>query len=204
MFWFCHKKRIRVSATTYFVSFAASILQCESCSVEFASTKELITHLETHDIHILSLHNCACQGDDSKLEKLVRCTDDLTKRCRSHFISNPASAINVGYSPLHCVVMNKFHKCVLKLLRWGANPNLQDESGSTPLHLAADRGMWKTALLLLKYGGNFFLPNNKGQTAFDLADPLTKREILECMFVFESKLDKLLHFLSHYAFAFCI
>lgn len=187
----------------FFVSVAASIpLWCESCSLEFASTRELITHLETYDIHISSLHNCACQGDDSKLEQLVRSTDDLTKRCRSHFISNPASASNVGYSPLHCVVMNDFYLCVIKLLKWGADPNLQDESGSTPLHLAAERGIWKIALLLLKYGGNFFLPNNKGQTAFDMANALTKREILESIFVYESKLDKLLHSLPHFTFIF--
>ena len=157
---------------------------CGSCSISFGSAIELVDHLET-GIHIASLHNCACQGMVSGLREHIINEDGLSQRCSSHYSQH--SLKHMGYSPLHCATMNDFVPCVLKLLKWGANANLPDESGCTPLHLAMVRGNIKVIMALLRYGGNLFQTDHEDKTPFDMADVGTKYNVLMKLFYFEGR-----------------
>jgi len=43
-----------------------------------------------------------------------------------------------SYTPLHYAALSRQHAVVEVLLRWGADPFIQDRNGNTPLHLAAE------------------------------------------------------------------
>ena len=121
----------------------------------------------------------------SLLRKYLSDKKELDKRCRSHF--SKFSLQHMGYSPLHCATMNGFHLCVIKLLKWGANANLQDEMGCSSLHHAMLKGDIKIIMTLLRHGGNLFLMNKNNATPFDTASMSTKYEILLKLFYFEGK-----------------
>ena len=159
--------------------------QCSPCSIPFSTISELIDHLEVSDIHKLSFHNCACQGMASKLRSCLTNPDVLHQRCVSHF--SEASLEHMGYSPLHCTIMNGFLSCTIKLLKWGANPNLQDEQGYTPLHVAMVKGDISFIMALLRHGGNLFQVDSKNRTPFDIAEYCTKYTVLMKLFCFEGE-----------------
>ena len=168
---------------------------CGPCSVTFDTVGELIDHLDTYDIHTKSLHNFACQGISSELRKYLFGLDSLNQRCQSH--RSEYSLAHMGYSPLHCATMNGFFLCAVKLLKWGANPNLQDEIGSTPLHLAMAKGNVKIIMRLLRHGGDLFRKDHAGKSPFDLANAATNLKVLMNLFYFEGmSINNLLSFCS--------
>ena len=156
---------------------------CSPCNVIFDTVAELIDHLDTGDIHAPSLHNCACQGLSSELRKYLHSLDALHQRCQSHF--SKSSLLDVGWSPLHCATMNGHSMCVMKLLKWGANPNLQDEFGCTPLHLAMARGNIKIIMQLLRHGGNLLQEDLDGKSPLYMGNMATNLKFLMSLLYFE-------------------
>jgi ankyrin repeat protein len=73
-----------------------------------------------------------------------------------------------GMSALHWGVRGSVW-CVRRLLRTGADPNLQDAKGRTPLHIAAAAGVAYVAQHLLRGGADASLRDCAGQTAADAA-----------------------------------
>uniref|UniRef100_A0A336KKD9 CSON012202 protein n=1 Tax=Culicoides sonorensis TaxID=179676 RepID=A0A336KKD9_CULSO len=59
-------------------------------------------------------------------------------------------------------------RCVLMLLKSGANPNIVTEDGESPLHVAAKYGNDETLDLLLEDGGDALLQSHVGETPLHL------------------------------------
>ena len=161
--------------------------ECLSCELKLLRKEDYVNHLRTADIHTSSLQNHVCQGDRNP-SRACRNAEDLNRQCMSHSSLSPTETQeNIGFSPLHCTVLNGFRDCAKALLSWGAYPDVKDTLGWTPMHIAASKGYIKIILLLLGHNGNLFELNNNKDTPYDVASFKTKHAILERIFYFEGK-----------------
>lgn len=75
---------------------------------------------------------------------------------------------NDGRRALHWAVL-AFGDVEKKLIKAGAELNVQDREGNTPLLIACRYGNEKVVRYLIKSGADITLKNNKGETAMDIA-----------------------------------
>ena len=68
-----------------------------------------------------------------------------------------------GRSPLHLTTERGDKEATEKLLKHGANPNVQDARGNSPLHIACQKKDIQTATCILKYNGRL-LTNRDNET----------------------------------------
>jgi len=64
---------------------------------------------------------------------------------------------------------NNYKKIIIKLLEYGAYPNVQDEFGWSPLILASRYGSKDIIKILLKSGSNINLANKYGENVFSFS-----------------------------------
>lgn len=81
-----------------------------------------------------------------------------------------------GYTALYWTVFSNHTEIVHKLLRKGADVNLQNRYHWTPLHAAAQEGNTDIIEDLLQDGADASILNSKGQTALDVALIFSKEE----------------------------
>lgn len=74
-----------------------------------------------------------------------------------------------GYTALQWAVHSSQPKAVEKLLRFGADPNMQHKSGNTALQWAAHDGKVEIAKMLLAAGSDVTMENHGGYTARESA-----------------------------------
>ena len=71
-------------------------------------------------------------------------------------------------APLHCACNAENLEMVQMLLKYGANPNMQDRKGSTPLHVLVAKPETEQTLALMRllqdYGADGKLRNARGQS----------------------------------------
>lgn len=87
---------------------------------------------------------------------------------------------NDGKRPLHLAVLGlgDAHK---KLVKLGAELDVQDNEGNTPLLAVLKRGSEKNARYLIKSGADISLQNNRGDTAMSLAAERGFSDVLELL-----------------------
>lgn len=98
--------------------------------------------VESKEIENYSLLTCMCASDSKEIVDL--------------FIENGAD-INLttsGITDLMYACMRNDVNVVEALLKYGADPNIEDDCGQTALHMACSNGNRKNVELLLKYGAN--------------------------------------------------
>ena len=73
---------------------------------------------------------------------------------------------NGGNTALHyiCCSQRKSVAIMRTLLKYGADPNIQNSNGNTPLHLCANRRLPKLIQLLVEYNADVNIQNNFGET----------------------------------------
>ena len=73
---------------------------------------------------------------------------------------------NGGNTALHyiCCSQTKSVSIMRTLLKYGADPNIQNSNGNTPLHLCANRRLTKLIQLLIEYSADVNIQNNFGET----------------------------------------
>jgi len=75
----------------------------------------------------------------------------------------------LGRSPLHYAVIDlpieEHSKAIHKLVKEGANPNLQDKNGWTPLHFSAQKNSYEGTNALLENGAEIDTVDSHGNTA---------------------------------------
>lgn len=69
-----------------------------------------------------------------------------------------------GRTALHYAIESCGFTLVEKILFYGADPNIKDDSGNTALHYAAKSGYEEDIMILLKNNANINLTNNIGET----------------------------------------
>lgn len=74
----------------------------------------------------------------------------------------------------------------LRLIAYGANPDLADNDGDTPLMYAARYGKVHIAAELIRVGADAGRKNNKGQTAEDIASEENNQEMLDLLVSFKN------------------
>jgi len=83
---------------------------------------------------------------------------------------NQASNNAFKVAPLHSSCAVSDYATTDMLLRYGANPNVQQQAGYTPLHEAAQNGKTELAKLLIDHGADVNALTESGQTPVALAD----------------------------------
>ncbi len=92
------------------------------------------------------------------------------------FAGHYTAGVLQGLPPLFLAAAERNAATVRLLLKFGANPNLQDGEGSTPLHLSAsvEFQSWECAVALIEHGAKVRLSNRYGTTPADLSPDLIK------------------------------
>ena len=122
------------------------------------------------------LHRAAGEGDAVELQRLLEEGHDPD--ARGSLGCWLRGAYQSGRTPLHLAAKGDHLTCIRLLLRYGGDPNAQDDDGYTPLHYLCqvyspgpDEGgrMWQCAISLLGFGANPRLKTEGGHTPLDLA-----------------------------------
>jgi hypothetical protein len=98
---------------------------------------------------------------------------DLSRGLQNHvfsFTNNYSLDELIALPPLFLAVANGNLVILRLLLKYSADPNLQDQHGCTPLHLAACKAFesWECARILIEYGGKVKIRNKYGVAPCDL------------------------------------
>lgn len=104
----------------------------------------------------------AINDGDSELEHLGMAIIRLLLEAGDSPNNDYAIAIYSG--PLHYACREGYLQLVEVLLRYGANPNMEDVDMLTPLHFAAQSNQTDCAALLIKYGAIVDAPDIAGWT----------------------------------------
>uniref|UniRef100_A0AC34FS72 Uncharacterized protein n=2 Tax=Panagrolaimus sp. ES5 TaxID=591445 RepID=A0AC34FS72_9BILA len=86
-----------------------------------------------------------------------------------------------GSTFLHAAAANGYYDVVAFLLRVGVQPDLKDNEGWTSLHAAAHWNQTDIIELLCDYGAMVELKTFAGETAFDLAEDVGTRAVIQTM-----------------------
>jgi len=122
------------------------------------------------------LHRAAGEGDAVELQRLLE--EGRDPDARGSLGCWLRGAYQSSRTPLHLAAKGDHLTCIRLLLRYGGDPNAQDDDGYTPLHYLCqvyrpdpDEGgrMWRCAVSLLEFGANPRLKTEGGHTPLDLA-----------------------------------
>ncbi len=97
------------------------------------------------------LHQAIYNGNEQKISKLIS-KENITKRSKA------------GITPLHLAVKMRQQDTVEKLIKAGADVDVQDNIGQTPLHYALGQRLNKIAKILIKHDADMDLANKYGIT----------------------------------------
>uniref|UniRef100_A0A914Z6R5 Protein phosphatase 1 regulatory subunit 16A n=1 Tax=Panagrolaimus superbus TaxID=310955 RepID=A0A914Z6R5_9BILA len=86
-----------------------------------------------------------------------------------------------GSTFLHAAAANGYYDVVAFLLRVGVQPDLKDNEGWTSLHAAAHWNQTDIIELLCDYGASVELKTFASETAFDLAEDVGTRAVIQTM-----------------------
>lgn len=105
---------------------------------------------------------CAIDGEDAELEQLGMAIVRLLLQAGDSPNNDYAIALYSG--PLHYTCREGYLQLAELLLRYGADPNMEDADMQTPLHFAAKNNQLECAALLIKYGAIVDAPDIAGWT----------------------------------------
>jgi protein phosphatase 1 regulatory subunit 16A len=86
-----------------------------------------------------------------------------------------------GSTYLHAAAANGYYDVVAFLLRIGVSPDLKDNEGWTPLHAAAHWNQPDIIELLCEYSAGIGLTTFTGETAFELAEDMSTKAVIQAM-----------------------
>ncbi len=94
------------------------------------------------------------------------CSEALDKMIGQEFkINDPVHS--KGWAALHLTAQYCQPEIAEKLLRWGADPDVEDSNGNTPLFYSTQRECHAVNMLLKTYEANISAKNKKGETPKD-------------------------------------
>lgn len=73
------------------------------------------------------------------------------------------------------------------LLRWGSDPESQDESGATPMHYAAENGHLEVVMLLIGAGSDLHIRDKKTKTPLDRAVDNSHSDVIRILSDYDEK-----------------
>lgn len=90
------------------------------------------------------------------------------------------------FTLLHRSIFKQNIDIITKLLKLGADPNIDNYNGNTSLHTSASMGYFEIVKLLLEYGADHNVKNNNDETPLDVAKAEGHYQIIEYLSSYQS------------------
>ncbi|CAC5356321.1 unnamed protein product [Mytilus coruscus] len=85
-----------------------------------------------------------------------------------------------GYTPFYLAISSGQHEIAKTIIKYGADPNYQNDDGLTPLHIACETNKFEIVKTLLEqYQVEFNKEDNKGRTPLDVSKIHNRKDISE-------------------------